>query len=509
MGDTPQSTTLSSRILKTESVQWRNFEFIQQETFKDLAPGAKEKLRQSIIQNEFAQPFFVWEDPADGVIYCLDGRHRTLIMEELSDEGYVIPEKLPATFISCSNKKEAAKMVLIYSSMYAKVTETGLFDFAKLYDLDFSSMKETIDLPDMDMVHIEGMFDSPGSNGTDKIIPQSLAERFIIPPFSIFDTRQGYWQDRKRIWSQLFNSQETREDVELIAKSGQAPAVYALRNEMREQLGREPEWDEIIERAKKKGMHIYEGASVFDPVLAEICYTWFCTPGGIVLDPFAGGSVRGIVAGVLGFDYRGIDLRADQVSANIAQAEKITAFDETHPMPVWIKGDSNDIVSLGYIPDGVDFIFSCPPYHDLEKYSDDPEDLSNMDYDKFCEVYRQIIFKSLMKLKPNRFACFVVGDIRDKGGFYRNFVSETISAFTQQPLCDGIPVYLYNEIILVNVAGSLPVRIGRQFGSFRKVGKMHQNVLVFYKGDPKEIKNNFPEIKVEQFEEQSEAVELL
>jgi hypothetical protein len=30
---------------------------------------------------------------------------------------------------------------------------------------------------------------------------------------------------------------------------------------------------------------------------------------------------------------------------------------------------------------------SCPPYADLEKYSDDPKDLSNMDYADFKEVY--------------------------------------------------------------------------------------------------------------------------
>lgn len=29
--------------------------------------------------------------------------------------------------------------------------------------------------------------------------------------------------------------------------------------------------------------------------------------------------------------------------------------------------------------------------------------------------------------------------------------------------------------------------------------KMHQNVLVFYKGDPKKIKEEFPKIKVEEY----------
>lgn len=32
---------------------------------------------------------------------------------------------------------------------------------------------------------------------------QTLAERFIVPPFSVLDARQGYWQERKRAWLAL------------------------------------------------------------------------------------------------------------------------------------------------------------------------------------------------------------------------------------------------------------------------------------------------------------------
>jgi hypothetical protein len=30
-----------------------------------------------------------------------------------------------------------------------------------------------------------------------------LSERFIVPPFSVLDTKQGYWQERKRYWLAL------------------------------------------------------------------------------------------------------------------------------------------------------------------------------------------------------------------------------------------------------------------------------------------------------------------
>jgi len=38
---------------------------------------------------------------------------------------------------------------------------------------------------------------------TTESAKQTLAERFGVPPFSVLDARQGYWQDRKRAWMAL------------------------------------------------------------------------------------------------------------------------------------------------------------------------------------------------------------------------------------------------------------------------------------------------------------------
>lgn len=77
----------------------------------------------------------------------------------------------------------------------------------------------------------------------------------------------------------------------------------------------------------------------------------------------------------------------------------------------------------------------------------------------------------------------MVGDIRDDNGHYRNFVSHTIDAFQRAGL------HLYNEVILITAIGSLPIRITKQFESGRKLGKTHQNILVFVKGDSKAATN--------------------
>ena len=174
---------------------------------------------------------------------------------------------------------------------------------------------------------------------------------------------------------------------------------------------------------------IDQGTSIFDPVLCELMYTWFSHAGGLIIDPFAGGSVRGIVASALGRHYIGIDLRDEQVDANRTQADALCREN----MPVWHVGDSSDIDKIcGKVE--ADFLFSCPPYADLEKYSDNPRDLSNMKYDDFVAAYREIIKKSCSLLKDNRFAAFVVGEVRGKGGEYYNFVGDTVQAFLDAEL---------------------------------------------------------------------------
>jgi hypothetical protein len=228
------------------------------------------------------------------------------------------------------------------------------------------------------------------------------------------------------------------------------------------------------ESAQKVAAVTSAGTSIFDPVLCELAYRWFCPQGGTILDPFSGGSVRGIVASKLGRQYVGVDLRPEQIEANRAQADRICS----DPMPVWAVGDSREI---GRHAAGVeaDFLFSCPPYADLEVYSDDPQDLSTLDYPEFREAYFQIIDEACKLLKPDRFACFVIGEVRGKDGNYYGFVPDTIEGFRRAGLG------YYNEAILVTAAGSLPIRAGKQFEASRKVGKTHQNVLVFVKGNAK------------------------
>ena len=55
-------------------------------------------------------------------------------------------------------------------------------------------------------------------------------------------------------------------------------------------------------------------------------------------------------------------------------------------------------------------------------------------------------------------------------------------------------VLLYNEIILVEQTASTALRAARYMET-RKVAKTHQHILVFFKGNPKDIKKEYPKIE--------------
>lgn len=263
----------------------------------------------------------------------------------------------------------------------------------------------------------------------------------MIKPFSILDTRSKEWQERKRWWINTYNIQSElgREDTESRARF----------------------WEDNT-------------VSIFDATLCEKMYEWFCPKKGRVLDPFAGGSVRGIVATEMGFIYNGIDLSDEQIEANKKQSDK----------PNWITGDSEWVIDSIY-DKTQDFVFTCPPYYDLEKYTDNPADLSNMNADSFDKKYYSILKKAAAKLKDNRFFAVVVSEVREQSvtgnykiGKYKGLVWKTIRA------CEEAGLHFYNDMILFNSQHQAARVVDTYFKRNRKIASVHQNILVFVKGNP-------------------------
>ena len=278
-----------------------------------------------------------------------------------------------------------------------------------------------------------------------------LREKYIEPPFTLLDSKTASWRTRVKLFKDL-------------GIKGELGRNLKSKNRMKAIDGKNPSLLSIGDNEKKGSF-----TSIFDPALCEVLYKWFCPDGGTILDPFAGGSVRGIVANYLGYKYSGIDIIKEQVNSNRQQAKEILALDN---QPSWFIGDSN--VLLQNSSKLFDMVFSCPPYANLEVYSDLEGDISNMDYINFMKNYEEIIEKSCKLLKIGGFACFVVGEVRDKKGNYIGFVPDTINAFKK---CG---MNYYNEAIYLQGLGTAAMRADNNMRK-QKLVKIHQNVLVFIK----------------------------
>ena len=315
-----------------------------------------EQIKESIIKFHNNDPIAIDEN---NVIIEGHGRY-----EALKELGYEQVECIRLDHLNDDQKKA-------YRLVHNKLTMNSDFNFDLLEE-------ELKTINDIDMGFFD--FDLSMFDEIEKEIKEEankkLTDEFLIPPTSVFDTRQGYWQERKRAWKDIGISSEVGRDEALLGSG-------------------------LKQLADKLGSKTLTGTSIFDSVLCEIIYKWFNVHQGNIFDCFAGGSVRGIVAEKLGYKYTEIDLRKEQVEANILNANELNLN------PTWICDDS--LNADLYIEDNsVDLLFSCPPYADLEVYSDDERDISNMDYEQFKDVYKKIIDIACKKVKDDRFAVFLL-----------------------------------------------------------------------------------------------------
>ena len=339
-----------------------------------------------------------------------------------------------------------------------KVAEFATWDLEKL-DIELESITE-LEMMDFGFgagsevvdYNSEGWDETGGKAG-------ALVENFGVPPFSVLDTRQGYWQDRKKAWLEITgNLSETRDGDFGKFSDGMMESING-------------------------------GTSNFDPVLAEIMYKWFCPKNGRILDPFGGEQTKGVVAGELGYKYHAVEFRQEQVDLNTEKTRQYEGVKYT-------CGDSNNISNLVKERD-FDMCFTSPPYYDLEVYS--AEDMSALGtYEEFMTQYENIFSQCYEMLADNTFLVIKICEIRNKKtGEYRSFVADNIDMFRR------IGFKYYNELILANAIGTGMLRANRSMKS-RKVVKVHQNVLVFFKGDLNVIPDKFENLVFESEGEEEE-----
>jgi DNA modification methylase len=311
-------------------------------------------------------------------------------------------------------------------------------------------------------LHIAGVTSNVSLNlfGEPNIDKMKLEDWFVVPPFSILNSASKEWQLKKKKWMIRINDKAQ------------------VRKNTLSRCGHE-------EGSKNWQFMAIKGdtTSILDPVMCEILLSWFTNDGFDTLDPFAGDAVFGFCSAYKNRPFTGIELRKEQVDFN-------QNLIDLHGLKGNYICDTSENIDLHIEDNSKDFIFSCPPYADLEIYSDLENDLSNMSYDDFFKNIEKILIKTIQKLKENRFAVIVLGEVRHKNtGVYLGIVPKII-----QIMCDA-GLHYYNEIILQTPIGNLHMRAGAYMSNARKIGKQHQNILVFYKGNPKNINKHFEKLK--------------
>jgi hypothetical protein len=386
--------------------------------------------------------------------YILVGNHRWMAAKAVG------MKTIPVLYVECND--ERALRILLADNQFAQLAsmdENALIDLLKELTETETGLEGTGFTGDDIDEMMAGL--GLGGDGSDDKKPdkdearRNLAQRFGVPPFSVLDARQGYWIERKRSWKAL-----GIDGVQGRHEEGVGKCIKAHRGDY---VG------DIL-------ADFNSGTSVFDPVLAELCMRWLTPRGGSILDPFGGECTKGCVAAHLGYDYTGIEIRADQVEINRKAAKEMGVT------PEWINGDSLKLPQ--YIKKGrqFDLIFTSPPYWNLEDYKGGSKDGSGLEsYMKFMEWYEGIFALAVPYLADNRFLCVKVGEVRDRDGAYVDFVGDNIKMFTRMGL------HYYNEAILVTSVGTLRLRVTKHFMASRKLGKTHQNVLMFWKGDLNKI----------------------
>lgn len=207
--------------------------------------------------------------------------------------------------------------------------------------------------------------------------------------------------------------------------------------------------------------------SVFPAPLVEwILLRYGPEPGGTILDAFMGGPPRPVVSAIMGYQYTGFEIRQEQIDENKALLGNL-GLTATFTL--------SDGCYLEGATGPYDMGFTCPPYHDLEKYSTNTDDLSNQrSYWEFNAGMALCAEAYYRNLKPGAFMCIVVGPFRNKKtGELIDFPAHTVQNFREAGF------YYHQQIVLSKNFGSAAKRAPMAWKGGRKLVPIHEFLLVF------------------------------
>ncbi len=213
--------------------------------------------------------------------------------------------------------------------------------------------------------------------------------------------------------------------------------------------------------------------SYFNPKLCRMIYSSYCPKNGKIFDPFCS-VVRPYVAKLLDFNYVGCEVRTEEY-IKIKDVLNYNSLFETNKVDV-LNMDCREFEH----DDKFDLIFTCPPYWNLETYSDQNNDMSNIsNYSDFLEEMSRVYEKCSSLMHEDSYCCFVVADFRDYSEG-RKLINRLVPFVSDMIGCgEDSGLVLYDKVIIKKPLGTAPSRL--KLWNNRKTVRIHEELLVFRK----------------------------
>lgn len=267
----------------------------------------------------------------------------------------------------------------------------------------------------------------------------------------------------------------TRGDIPIVQQFGFLPNSI-LKPEKKAKLNWKNVFlnDDVLD-FRKKGGYAKDGVqkmSEFNPALAENIVRYWSLPGARVVDPFSGRATRSVVTSKLGRKYYGYDISPSTHKRVVEHCEKV-GVDATHYLA--------DGTLLEHTPNEfADFIYTCPPYFNIEKYEKVDGQLSEINnYDSFISKIDVCAENCYRVAKPGTFCVWVVADFRHKSHLV-DFHGDVKRAFTKAG-------YDYHDIIILENISPFAAFKLYQCACLRYTPKTHEYIMVFRKPGEYEI----------------------
>ncbi|MBI4721877.1 MAG: DNA methylase [Candidatus Stahlbacteria bacterium] len=258
-------------------------------------------------------------------------------------------------------------------------------------------------------------------------------------------------------------------------------------------LNRWKEYEEIITdslwllgKRDNSGVHTGELHGNFIPQIPHQAMLRYTKQGEIVLDTFLGSGTTLIECKRIGRNGIGIELLPDLVKR---AKELIAQESNLHNVKTSvIEGDNTENKTIenvkktlneNYNSDTVQLIIMHPPYHDIIKFSDNPNDLCNTKTtDEFLNKFSQVVKNTYPLLDEKRFLVLVIGDKYSQSEWV------PLSFYTMQKVLEN--GYKLKSIVIKNISGNRAKRNAEQLWRRRALSGgfyifKHEYILFFQK----------------------------